>query len=292
MKMGLGTVQFGLDYGISNRAGQVSMAAIEFILECARLEGVDLLDTAIAYGEAEQVLGRCRASERGFAIVTKLPPVPDPAPADVLAWVQREFEASCERLNTANLHGLMLHRASDLLGPCGDAIWHAMQVLRDAGRVQAIGASVYDGAEVDALVKRFDLSLVQVPINLLDQRLIAGGQLERLKERDVEVHARSLLLQGLLLMDPETVSAHFDATRPVLRSLREAASGQGVSLLQAVLGFAATVPQLDRVIIGVTSVDELRSSLAALRGPGLPDYREFAMLEPSILNPALWPPRT
>ena len=291
MKIGLGTVQFGLDYGISNSAGRVPPHAVDAILELALTQGVNLLDTASAYGAAEEVLGQSRAADRGFDIVTKLPPLPESAPADVRAWVQREFDNSCKRLKTERVHGLMLHRAGDLLGDRGDAIWRALQVLRDAGRVHVIGASVYDGGEVDALLKRFDLSLVQVPINLLDQRLIQGGQLEQLKARDVEVHARSLLLQGLLLMEPDALSPHFDAARPMLHSLHDAAAEQGISVLQAALGFAATVPQLDRVIIGVTAVDELTTSLAALRGPGLPEYQAFALNAPSILNPALWPPR-
>ncbi len=292
MKIGLGTVQFGLDYGISNRGGRVATESVMAMLDAAMDAHVDMLDTASAYGDAERVLGECQVAGRGFSVVTKLPPLPEPPPADIAGWVRSEFKASCARLGVQALHGLMLHRAGDLLGAKGDAIWRALEDLQDAGRVQVIGASVYDGGEVDALLQKFPVSLVQVPINLLDQRLIEGGQLDRLKQHDVEVHARSLLLQGLLLLDPDSLSSHFDSARLKLRTLRDAAASQDLSPLQAALGFAATVPQLDRVIIGVTSVDELRTSVAALRGAGLSDYRSFALQDPAILNPALWPPRS
>lgn len=290
LKLGLGTVQFGLDYGISNRGGKVLAGQVGTLLQEARRGGIDLLDTAVAYGDAEAVLGQCAAGEMGFQMVTKLPPLPAALDAgEVGRWVDQQFQASLTRLRCEAVYGLMMHRAQDLLGANGPALWQALTQLCARGVVERIGASVYDGEEIDALLERHDPTLIQLPINLLDQRLLAGGQLNRLASRGVEVHARSLLLQGLLLMEADQTDAHFEPARPALKRFAQDAADAGISRLQAALRFASTLPEISRIIVGVTSIKELEEVIDASRGPGLADYRPYAIGEEQILNPAKWP---
>src|ERR1700694_363089 len=135
-RFGLGTVQFGLRYGIANQVGQVSRDGVAAILHQARAAGVDTLDTAIAYGESEQRLGEIGVGQ--FQVISKLPAMPENH-TDVAAWVQESVLGSLKRLKIPKLHGLLLHRSQQLLDTQGDALYRALVTLRDQGKVEKIG---------------------------------------------------------------------------------------------------------------------------------------------------------
>jgi aryl-alcohol dehydrogenase-like predicted oxidoreductase len=294
LHIGLGTVQFGLDYGISNTSGRVSTDEVSCILSLASAKGISVLDTAAAYGNAEACLGEQLPAGHGFRIVTKLLPRPlGLAPTAIVAHVEDSFRASLDKLRCQQVAGLLVHRAEDLLSPGGEQTWSAMCALRDAGAVQKIGASVYSGAEINALLARYPLELVQLPINVLDQRLIAGGQLARLKQAGVEIHARSLLLQGVLAMPPESLPTHLRALGSSLRAYRRACAVEGLTPVQAALLFAAAVPEIDHAIMGVTSAAELAQLLIPhpdKRMLPLSWFSDYAQTDAKLINPALWSP--
>ena len=206
MKLALGTVQFGLPYGIANQAGQASRSEAKLMLQLASASGIDTLDTAIAYGSSETCLGE--AGVQGFKVVTKLPVVPDDC-GDVSAWIQQQVNLSLLRLGVTAVYGLLLHRPDQLLGANGAKIYQALQALKDKGQVQKVGISIYAPSELEALIPRFPFDLVQAPFNLVDRRFYSTGWMQRLKDNDVEVHTRSAFLQGLLLMNQSDIPSKF-----------------------------------------------------------------------------------
>lgn len=125
MKLALGTVQFGLDYGITNQTGQVSPLMAAQIMSVAREHHIDVIDTAASYGDSEFMLGRIGV--QGFRVVTKLPPLPDMLD-DVGIWAKRQLSNSLDRLRVKSIHGLLLHRGSDLLGPQGRDLFRALRI--------------------------------------------------------------------------------------------------------------------------------------------------------------------
>ncbi|MBS1962176.1 MAG: aldo/keto reductase [Bdellovibrionales bacterium] len=283
-KLGLGTVQFGLPYGVSNAAGQTSGEEVSRILAVAGRAGMDLLDTAAAYGESEAVIGRS-AERSSFRIVTKTPRIS----ADGATAVRAAFESSLEKLRIPRVDGLLVHHAGDLLGPEGDAVWSEMLRLRDAGLVANIGASVYTGAEIDSLLSRFPIELIQIPFNVLDQRLLRSGHLARLKANGVEIHARSAFLQGLLLMDFAKIDPWFDPYRGLLDDYACAIATAGLSPLEAALGYSLSVPEIDRVICGVNNATQLEEILIAAKKTVDPrSFSAFASEEPLLLDPSRW----
>ncbi len=292
MRIGLGTAQFGLDYGISNQSGQVAAAEGRRILALAETAGVRVIDTAAAYGDAEARLGRWLAKDHPFSIVTKLSrPAADAHGSPTAGWVPDAFRGSLRRLRTTRVHGLLMHSPADLLGPDGAELWRAMETLRDAGAVDRIGASVYTSGEIDALLERYPLELVQVPLNVLDQRLVRGGQLARLKAAGIEVHARSVFLQGLLLMDPTgRCDRHFDPARGALGAFQAAARAAGRSPLQAAVAYVLSVDEVDAAIFGVTDATQFAEILSAAT-PTLPRdwFAPFALDDERILDPTRWP---
>jgi aryl-alcohol dehydrogenase-like predicted oxidoreductase len=167
-----------------------------------------------------------------------------------------------------------------------------LEELKSAGTVVKIGVSAYDRTQIDLALDRLALDAVQVPVNLLDQRLLRDGTLDRLKRRNVEVHARSAFLQGALLAEPTRLPGHFAPHLDRLRAVGVAAERAGLSRLALCLRFVLDQPAIDRVIVGVTGVAELKQILAAATdATPLPSgLTTLASDDPRLVNPALWPP--
>ncbi|HEY8050286.1 MAG TPA: aldo/keto reductase, partial [Ramlibacter sp.] len=189
-QLALGTAQFGLDYGITNTAGRVPPAQVAALLRTAWQGGVRMIDTAHAYGDSEQVLGECMQDE--WRLVTKTLPLRCERIGDhELRAVDAAFQDSLRRLGVARVDTLLVHHAQDLLAPGGEELHTWLLERKSEGTALRVGASVYDGDEVAALLDRFDIDVVQLPANIADQRLLADGSIPQLHGSDVEVHVRS-----------------------------------------------------------------------------------------------------
>ena len=288
MKLGLGTVQFGLNYGISNSLGQTTSSEISSILKVAQKNGIRFLDTAAGYGDSERLLGENLSTKSNFEIITKVPSV------NSAQELNAAFLGSLARLNQAQVYGLLFHRVEDLLSPVGGELMKAMQELKENGKVRKIGVSVYTGDEIDRVLENFSVDLIQVPINVLDQRLLQSGHLKRLKEQGVEVHARSVFLQGLLLMDPSDLAPRFESIRKHLVGFNGFLKARNLSRLSALAGFVAAIPEIDVVLCGVNTSDQLNEICDQFNGSSahltsdLDGIQNFSISDPQILNPSNW----
>jgi len=293
-RIGLGTVQFGLDYGISNSGGRVPFDEVERILGRAATLGIKVLDTAALYGVSEETLGKILGPEHPFHIVTKTLKVAadQVTDADAVSLVHT-FDRSLTRLRQRSVYGLLCHDADDLLKPGGHRLVQAMQQLKDERRVTKIGVSIYTGEQLDGVLGLFSPDLVQLPINVLDQRLIEDGWLTRLQNIGAEVHARSVFLQGLLLMKPATLDSYFNPVRSRLESYLGSLSDKGATPLEGALQFALSQSEINTILVGVCSRTELEEVRSASMRPGLPgfDFRRWAVDDPRFVNPTQWPHR-
>lgn len=290
MKLGLGTVQFGADYGISNKDGKTPTAEVAAILDAATELGVRIIDTACLYGDSEDVLGRSMPSDSRFDIVTKTPQFAKQSLDEADAQqVEDTFRSSLLRLNRPSVYGLLIHRADDLFVSGGDLLMDRLLTLKQSGLVSKIGVSVYSAHQIDEVLARFPIDLIQLPINALDQRLLQSGHLQKLKRAGVEIHARSIFLQGLLLMGLQDVPDYFSSVRERLESYHRFIEAQGLTPIQAALGFVANIPEIDQVICGVNNCQQLREICAAVQVKvRCEDYADFAVMDEAIVNPALW----
>lgn len=285
MRIALGTVQFGLPYGIANQAGQVTRQEAKAMLQLASANGIDTLDTAIAYGESEACLGEV-GIER-FKLVTKLPALPDDC-IDVSGWIQRQVAASLARLGVNAVHGLLLHRSEQLLGSNGGALYRALQDLKDSGVVQKIGVSIYAPSELEAISKRFRLDLVQAPLNLVDRRLHTTGWLQRLKNDGTEIHTRSAFLQGLLLMPQAAIPLKFAQWGELWHRWHQWLAEHDVSAVRACLAFPLSFPEVDRMVVGADSVGQLEQIIGATLDAVPDDLPNLRCEEENLINPARW----
>ncbi|HEY9192449.1 MAG TPA: aldo/keto reductase [Methyloversatilis sp.] len=286
-RIGLGTVQWGVDYGVANRDGRTPPAEVARILAAGRASGLRVLDTAALYGEAESVLGEQDLG--GLQVITKTPRYAHaPITAADVDDLKATLDRSLARLRLPAVHGLLAHHADDLLAPGGERLIDALRALRDQGKVERIGVSVYDGAQIAAVLERFTPDLVQLPLNVFDQRLIADGSLARLAALGVGIHVRSVFLQGLLLMSPDAAPVFFDPWREQLRAWHAACAARGVLPQQAALAFVCDLPEVSCCLIGVQSLAQLEQSLAGLDRVPPFGATQFACTDPALLNPVNW----
>jgi aryl-alcohol dehydrogenase-like predicted oxidoreductase len=284
-RLALGTVQFGLPYGIANQDGKVTRTEAKAMLQLAATNGIDMLDTAIDYGESETCLGE--VGTQGFKLVTKLPAVPDGC-AGVRGWVQDQVGASLARLGVSTVYGLLLHRPEQLLGASGKALYQTLQVLKETGLVQKVGVSVYAPSELEALISQYHFDLVQAPFNLMDRRLHTTGWLQRLKYEGVEVHTRSVFLQGLLLMPQSAIPPKFAPWSDLWGKWHEWLSGHNISAVQACLAIPLSVPEIDRVVVGADNVSQLEQIINVTQAVMPCDLPDLHCEDENLINPARW----
>jgi aryl-alcohol dehydrogenase-like predicted oxidoreductase len=289
-RVGLGTVQMGKDYGVTNHAGRPSLEEAAQIVRVAAEHGVRIVDTAAVYGKSERVLGQILQGSHEFRIVTKIPPLRERAiTSRQIDLVKSAFERSLNRLGVSRVYGLLVHHPDDLLADGGDWLWEVLCDLQESGQVEKIGVSVYGDAQLEPILDEFDIDLVQLPLNVLDQRALMSGRVDSLREAGIEVHARSAFLQGILLAKPSELPDQFAPLRPHLERYHRFRVRHNLTAIKAALSFVLQT-SVDCVVIGAVRADEFAAVLnAAVSLPEQPvDFSEFACHDERFINPTHW----
>lgn len=290
-RIALGTAQFGLDYGITNTTGRVGGEDVGRMLDTAWRGGVGLLDTAAAYGGSEESLGQALEGQHGrpWRLITKTVPLRKNAiTASDIDVVDQGFAASLRHLRTDGVETLLVHHAQDLLVPGGEALYAWLREQQVAGRTLHIGVSVYGGEETAALLDRFKFDVVQLPASLADQHLLRDGTVDRLAQAGVEIHVRSLYLQGLLLADPAFVASRFPKQAEWALALREECRARGCSSLQACISFFRSQTAFKVAVVGATRVEEVDALLAAWDTAPVADWSGWAVQDTGFTDPREW----
>jgi len=280
----LGTAQFGMDYGI-NGSNKVPFEEVRRVLLFAKRHQLNTLDTAMGYGECEQILGQ--VGGRDWHVVTKLLALPENE-EDIAQWVLRSVEVSMEKLKTPQLHGLLLHRPSDLLGKFGPALYRSLQICKERGYVRKIGLSIYNPSELDSILFQYPMDLIQAPFNVLDRRLEASGWLDRLYDSGVDVFVRSVFLQGLLLTSPDQRPKQFRRWDVLWNEWDKWLEDRRTTALSACLRCVLNRPKIKHTIIGVDSLAQLQGILSTLDEEGPMPPSSFSTEDAELLNPSRW----
>ncbi len=254
--LALGTAQFGLDYGINNKRGRIPKDEVFAILQYAWEKGVRVLDTAFAYKDSEKVIGEfIQKHKKNFKVVSKLP------------WeyekdVQKGFEMSLKNLQLKKIYGYLVHHFKSFTDDKN--IWETFKRLKEEGKVEKIGFSLYKTEDLEYLLEQniaFDIA--QVPLSVLDQRFVPF--LSRLKEKSIEVHVRSVFLQGLVFKTPNELTGRFKKIKDKAASLRSLAAEHGIPLPAICLNFVLDRPDVDEAIIGIDSLKNLEENVQAMK---------------------------
>ena len=278
-------MQFGLSYGIANQAGQVSRTEAKKMLEFAVSQGIDTIDTAIAYGDSEACLGEIGV--QSLKVITKLPPIPDVCD-NIERWVNLNISESMGRLGCGVLHGVMLHRSTDLSGESGQQLYNSMQNLKKDRLVRKIGVSIYSPIELDTIFSQFTVDIVQAPFNLVDQRLLSSGWLYRLKNQSVEVYTRSSFLQGLLLMPRKAIPEKFSRWAPLWDQWNIWLKENSLCASKVCLDFVQSFEQIDRVVVGADSLSQLEQLVTVSTEVPCQAFPSISSNDEYLINPYNW----
>lgn len=290
MTLGLGTVQFGTDYGISNTTGKCPPEEVAKILRKADEIGIATLDTSPLYGSSEEVLGQKLPEEHTFQIVTKTPKFLDNEISDKnVKELEETFFMSLSKMKQSKIYGLLIHDCDNLLAKDGHRLIDKMIDLKDRGLVRKIGVSIYDYKQIDYLLDNFLIDLIQIPINVLDQRLLESGHLLKIKKAGVEVHARSVFMQGLLLMESDNLPTFFDSIKEPLDCYRRFLDKNNLSPVEAALSFVKSIREIDIILCGVCNLFQLNEIIEAYSiCNNYENWDSFGLDNDEILNPSRW----
>ena len=289
--LGLGTVQFGLDYGIANHEGQCTPNEAAEILHLAARAAIEIVDTAALYGSSEAVIGRNLPVDGKFKLITKTASFGGQRIGQKeISELVATFERSLERLKLESVYGLLVHHCEDLTAPGGERILETMQEFVAAGRVQKIGASVYQDEQLAYVLDNPCIEIIQVPLNVLDQRHLQSGDIQRLSAAGIEVHVRSAFLQGLLLTPVDTIPDFLGPLCPVLSEYYDWLTEQGLSALEGALGFIRQVDGVACVVVGVCSRSQFNEVLTAYGNVAdcSLNFDRFAVADESLIDPRHW----
>lgn len=292
--MTLGTVQLGMNYGIANDGGKPDEAKSFAILASALENGVTTLDTARAYGDSEEVIGRFLKQWKGEMpfICTKVPPIPAEYADNVEKFVVESVETSLKNLGVSKVGAVMLHSAPDV-AKFGQPLADAMGKLLELGYTDQVGVSVYDNEQIEEMLKYDVYTVTQVPMSIFDQRLIANGAVRKLQEKGVTVFVRSVFLQGLFFLDPDKITDPIlvEHAAPKIRLLRQIAAQEGLNVAQLAIAFMRDCVGITSLVLGADTPDQVKSNIEYFNVPTLKEstmevlQREFANVDiPAIMQ--------
>lgn len=284
MKLALGTAQFGLDYGIASPQPQIGHMESKSILDFASAGGMTVLDTAMGYGDSEARLGKIGV--HGWKVVTKVQEVPRGEAA--ATWIADAVRSSLDKLKIESLYGLLLHRPAQLMGERGTEVHDAFLRLKTEGLVEKIGVSIYHPSELEGVFAIGEVDLVQSPLSVLDRRLITSGWLDRLADRGVEIHARSVFLQGLLLMTAAQRPRKFDRWSNLWDRYHAWVQEAGLSPLEACLSYVLSLPEIHHVVVGVNNLNHIQEILKVNASCTPVWLAELDTDDEQLLNPLAW----
>lgn len=283
-RLALGTAQFGLDYGINNKRGRIPPDEVFDILQYAWDNGIRVLDTAFAYADSEKLIGKfIQKEQKDFRIVSKLP-------WEHVQNVAKGFTASLSHLGLKKIYGYLIHHFHTFIDD--KHLWETVEALKTMGKVEKIGFSLYKTEDLEYLLeKKITFDIAQIPISILDQRFIP--YLKHLRKNKVEVHVRSVFLQGLVFKRPSELTGRFAQVQQKVAALNALAAKHKIPLSALCLNFVINQPGVDEVILGVDSLENLKENVGALKFQKkvsglLPQLKDFSETDEEVILPTNW----
>jgi len=289
-RIALGSAQFGLPYGISNNEGQTSISEVEGILKLCWKRGINLIDTASLYGNSEKNLGKTMGGHN-WKIVTKTPKIDEKKINNKHASLLiKTLRQSLFHLQRDNIYGLLIHDCNDLFKTGGSLLFNAMKSMKTEGLINKIGVSVYNPNQLKKILQNYCFDIVQLPINLFDQRFLESGMLTKLREVNIEIHVRSVFLQGLLLMESNNIPDYFLPIMPKFRELDCFLNESNIDRVNFLLSFVLGIKNVDYIIVGVNSLAQMKdlTEKPLVQIAKNVDYKKFAIQDEKFINPSNW----
>lgn len=280
MKIALGTVQWGLDYGIANTNGIPNDKALTNILSLALDNNINLLDTAVQYGNAEKRIGQLATAEN--KIITKIGSFSDSNS------LENQLENSFKNLKRPDIYGCLFHNSNELLE--NKQHWIELLNYKKTGKIKKVGYSLYDPEVLVALLEGgFLPDIVQIPYNILDRKF--EPYFDLLKSKEVEIHVRSVFLQGLFFKKSNDLPSKIQQLKPVIDLIHSLSIDYNISVLQICLGYAMQKQKIDHIVVGIDHIDQLKEIIhvnQALPSDLIHQIEKIQLEDKALLNPSTW----
>ncbi len=295
MKLCLGTVQQGLEYGINNKYGKPSKEYSQKIFYEAVKHGITMFDTARAYGDAELLLGEYlkeHGNRNEIKIISKLRPNILEGCKDIYDTICRECEGTLKRIGVESLDGYLLHTPEYIRDP---KVVSALLKLKEEGYASHIGVSIYNIEDGDVAINTGAVDYIQLPFSIFDQRGKNSGFLRRAKEAKITVFARSIFLQGLYFMDAGSLPEKGKRAEPMLRNWELILEERHANREEVLIEFVKQSKEIDYLVFGVDTVEQLQRDISVFESESKLDEtiwniigEKFSDVEESIIIPSLW----
>ena len=272
LKLGIGTVQFGMDYGISNFSGKTPLNEVKEVFKILQKYKIKTIDTAKVYGDSEKTLGNFNLDN--FKIVSKF------MPSNTFGTINYQFNDSLKKLKLDKIYAFIAHKPLTLLDDPKQ--WSDLNNLKAKGKIKKIGYSINNKIEINKLMD-FDLKpdIIQIPYNYFDNRF--EDIIKNLKKEGCEIHARSIFLQGLFFSKTKKLNKFF---KPISKKI-DFLQNNYKNLSGELLNYVINNKNIDKIIIGVNNSNQLIQNIESIKySIGLPKLKNN--IPSRILNPSMW----
>ena len=284
-KFSIGTANFDQSYGISNKKSKLSQKTIRKILNYTSKKGVKNLDTAILYGNSEKILGKLNL--KNYKVFTKLPKVPSNC-RDIRSWVFINLTNSINRLKIKKISGIFLHHSEDLIGKNKKKLYISLKEAKKKGLVEKIGISIYSYKTLGKILNEFKLDVVQAPFNIFDRRLHQHKYLKIMKKKKIEIHVRSIFLQGLLLLNEKKIPKKFLRWQLLFKSWHTWLKDKNISSLKACINYVLSFKEIDKIIVGVDNLKQTKQIFEAVNNNNGLYPKNIFSNDVGLINPKKW----
>jgi len=286
-KLILGTVQFGLDYGVNNTSGKPSKENIKSILDFAYNSGIQLLDTAEAYGDSQNKIGEYHNnSTNKFNVITKFSSNTEGFSLNIIERVYNNLKI----LDVDKLYCYMFHSFDDF-NKYFEKYRKDLLILKRDGIINNIGVSLYSNDELESVLKFNEITLVQLPFNLLDNNNKRGNIIKKAKAKGIEIHTRSAFLQGLFFKNTSEFTVKIKPLGPYLNLLNDLCD-EHYKMNDLALNYVCNQKNIDKVLIGVDNVQQLASNMLSEKKMITKELTNnievIDVKETKLLNPSNW----
>jgi len=283
-KIILGTAQFGLDYGVSNKHGKTGPLEVSEILKLGNKLGIQELDTAPSYGDSEQILARNFSDD--FLVNSKL--IPCGRIQDVISRLDESIQLFGKNINTIYIHDILdLNKSSYV------EVLNRLYELKEKGIIKRIGVSVYDEKGLDLVSKYLNPDVIQVPFNIYDNRFMNSSNISSLTDTGCKIHIRSVFLQGLMLIPPNELPVKFNNIVDKQTALYEYAYKCGYSIYYMCLLWVLSQEWAEKIIVGINNLDQLKELSEAVNKIEAEEnnkvsFERFSIDDLMVINPVNW----
>lgn len=287
-KLIIGGAQLGSDYGISNKKLQTKYA-LDQLLNYSLKQNINLIDSAADYKTPKNILLNI-AKKKKFKIISKIPQFKNENFKDYLNSIEPDMLSFLKNNQFNNYEVLFIHNSNDLNRVNGNLIYDRISDLKHKKITKKIGLSVYNLKDCIKFIKKFDFDVIQIPINVFNQNFIDHNFFKLIKKKKIQVHARSIFMQGLIFIHPNKINPYFDSVNNKFKIFNEDCNSDISKKISKSLEFLAQFKQIDKYVVGFNNKDQLKNFLKVkLKKNNKMNYKKYKIIQQKYTNPSKWP---